>query len=136
MPAELRARRTELADDATGELLASGPRDADRPALYFSRHASRRAGRGSACATATERGRFLVPAALVAWLIALELALPWLFADLGRPGLGGRSRDLHPALELGRVLRRSCSAAASTRCCAWCWRRPGCCLAAATHRRS
>jgi hypothetical protein len=30
----------------------------------------------------TERGRFLVPAALVAWVIALELALPWLLADL------------------------------------------------------
>ena len=30
-----------------------------------------------------ERGRFLVPAALVAWVIALELTLPWLLADLG-----------------------------------------------------
>ena len=30
----------------------------------------------------TERGRFLAPAALVAWVIALELALPWALADL------------------------------------------------------
>ena len=35
----------------------------------------------------TERGRFLVPAALVAWVIALGLTLPWLFADL--PSLSG-----------------------------------------------
>jgi hypothetical protein len=35
----------------------------------------------------TERSRFLVPAALVAWVIALGLALPWLFADL--PSLSG-----------------------------------------------
>ena len=34
-----------------------------------------------------ERGRFLVPAAIVAWVIALGLALPWLFADL--PALAG-----------------------------------------------
>jgi hypothetical protein len=83
VPAELRARRTELADDATGELLARGPRDADRPALYFT--GTRPAVRaGISVRYGTERGRFLVPAALVAWLIALELALPWLLADLGR----------------------------------------------------
>jgi hypothetical protein len=83
VPTELRARRTELADDATGELFASGPLDADRPALYFS---GARAGvrAGISVRYGTERGRFLVPAALVAWLIALELALPWLLADLGR----------------------------------------------------
>ncbi len=31
---------------------------------------------------ATERSGFLVPAMLVAWVIALELGLAWLFADL------------------------------------------------------
>jgi hypothetical protein len=83
VPGELRARRTELADDATGEVLATGPRDADRPALYFSGEApDMRA--GISVRYGTERGRFLVPAALVAWLIALELALPWWLADLGR----------------------------------------------------
>jgi hypothetical protein len=83
VPFELRARRTELVDDATGEVLSGGPRDADRPALYF---AGTRPGvaAGISVLYGTERGRFLVPAALVAWLIALELALPWLFADLGR----------------------------------------------------
>jgi hypothetical protein len=98
VPFELRARRTELVDDATGEVLSGGPRDADRPALYFagtrlpsSASSARRTGQLSTGVAAgisvrygTERGRFLVPAALVAWLIALELALPWLFADLGR----------------------------------------------------
>ncbi len=37
----------------------------------------------------TERGRFLVPASLVAWVIALGLALPWLFADLGALATSG-----------------------------------------------
>ena len=37
----------------------------------------------------TERGRFLVPAALVAWVIALELALPWLLADLAALATSG-----------------------------------------------
>jgi len=83
VPGELRARRTELADDATGSALASGPRDADRPSLYFS--ATRPdVQAGISVRYGTERGRFLVPAALVAWLIALELALPWLLADLSR----------------------------------------------------
>ena len=36
-----------------------------------------------------ERGRFLVPAALVAWVIALELALPLFLADLGALALSG-----------------------------------------------
>jgi hypothetical protein len=83
VPAELRARRTVLADDTTGELFASGPRDADRPALYFSA-AWAGVRPGISVRYGTERGRFLVPAVLVAWLIALELALPWLLADLGR----------------------------------------------------
>ena len=83
VPLELRARRAELVDDATGSVLASGPRDADRPSLYFA--ATRPDLRaGLSVSYGTERGRFLVPAALVAWLIALELALPWLFGDLGR----------------------------------------------------
>jgi hypothetical protein len=83
VPFELRARRTELVDDATGEILSVGPRDADRPALYFFGGAAG-VDAGISVRYGTERGRFLVPAAVVAWLIALELALPWLLADLGR----------------------------------------------------
>jgi hypothetical protein len=83
VPVELRARRTELADDATGAVLASGLRDADRPSLYF---AATRPDlqAGISVRYGTERERFLVPAALVAWLIALDLALPWLLANLAR----------------------------------------------------
>jgi hypothetical protein len=81
VPDEMRARTTEMIDNLTGEVLASGPRDADRPAVYYVA-AGTRMEPGLSVRYATERGRFLVPAALVAWVIVLELALPWLLADL------------------------------------------------------
>jgi hypothetical protein len=82
VPDELRARTTTLADNVTGTVLAEGPRDADRPFVYYVADTGRRLEPGLSVRYGTERGRFLVPAALVAWVIALELALPWLFADL------------------------------------------------------
>jgi hypothetical protein len=84
VPDEMRARTTELVDNMTGAVLAAGPRDADRPAVYFVADTGRRLEPGLSVRYGTERGRFLVPAALVAWVIALELALPWLLADLSR----------------------------------------------------
>jgi hypothetical protein len=84
VPDEMRARTSELVDNRTGTVLASGPRDADRPAVYYVADAGRRVEPGLSVRYGTERGRFLVPAALVAWAIALELALPWLLADLAQ----------------------------------------------------
>jgi hypothetical protein len=84
VPDEMRARTTELVDNMTGAVLAAGPRDADRPAVYYVADTGRRLEPGLSVRYGTERGRFLVPAALVAWVIALELALPWLLADLSR----------------------------------------------------
>jgi hypothetical protein len=82
VPDEMRARTTEMIDGFTGEVLATGPRDTDRPAIHFVADAGTRLSPGLRVSYGTERGRFLVPAALVAWVIALGLALPWLFADL------------------------------------------------------
>jgi hypothetical protein len=82
VPDEMRARTSELVDNRTGAVLAAGPRDADRPAVYYVADTGRRLEPGLSVRYGTERGRFLVPAALVAWVIALELALPWLLADL------------------------------------------------------
>ena len=82
VPDEMRARTTEMVDDRTGAVLAAGPRDADRPAVYFVADAGTRMDPGLSVRYGTERGRFLTPAALVAWVIALELALPWALADL------------------------------------------------------
>src|SRR6201991_4187475 len=78
----MRARPTALVDNMTGAVRAAGPRDADRPAVYYVADTGRRLEPGLSVRYGTERGRFLVPAALVAWVIALELALPWLLADL------------------------------------------------------
>jgi hypothetical protein len=82
VPDELRARTTELIDNLTGAVLAAGRRDADRPTIHYVSHADTRMEPGLSVRYGTERGRFLVPAALVAWVIALELVLPWLLADL------------------------------------------------------
>lgn len=82
VPDEMRARTTRLGDNVTGEVLAEGPRDADRPFVYYVADTGRRLEPGLSVRYGTERGRFLIPAAVVAWVIALELALPWLFADL------------------------------------------------------
>jgi hypothetical protein len=89
VPDEMRARTTELIDNVTGTVLASGARDADRPAVYYAAGAGRRLEPGISVRYGTERGRFLVPAALVAWVIALELALPRLLADLSHLASSG-----------------------------------------------
>jgi hypothetical protein len=89
VPDELRARTTEMIDDFTGAVLATGPRDADRPAIHYVADAGVRVDPGLSVSYGTERGRFLVPAALVAWVISLGLALPWLFADLGALATSG-----------------------------------------------
>ncbi len=82
VPDEMRARTTELIDNLTGRVLATGAHDADRPSVYFVADAGVRMEPGLSVRYGTERGRFLVPAALVAWVLTLELALPWLLADL------------------------------------------------------
>ncbi len=87
VPEELRARTTELLDDLSGAVLARGPRDTDRPAIHYVAEPDVSASPGLSVIYAPERSRFLVPAALVAWVIALGLTLPWLFADL--PSLSG-----------------------------------------------
>jgi hypothetical protein len=87
VPEEMRARTTDLVDDVTGQVLARGPRDTDRPAIHYVAEPDARVSPGLSVIYGTERSRFLVPASLVAWVIALGLALPWLFADL--PSLSG-----------------------------------------------
>jgi hypothetical protein len=87
VPDEMRARTTDMIDNLTGDVLASGPRDADRPAIHYIAEADARVLPGLIVRYGTERGRFLVPAMLVAWVIALGLTLPWVFADL--PSLAG-----------------------------------------------
>jgi len=82
VPDEMRARTTDMVDDLTGRVLALGPRDTDRPAIHYVAEADAAARPGLSVSYGAERGRFLVPAAIVAWVIALGLALPWLFADL------------------------------------------------------
>jgi hypothetical protein len=89
VPDEVRARTTELLDNPTGALLAEGPRDAVRPAVHYVAAAGARIEPGLSVHYGMERGRFLVPAALVAWVIALELTLPWLFADLSALAVSG-----------------------------------------------
>ena len=83
VPPGLRARSTDLFDDATGTLLRAGARDADRPAIYFIADPHEELQRpGLLVQYGAERWRFLGPAALVATVICLLVALPWLFADL------------------------------------------------------
>jgi hypothetical protein len=90
VPSDLRARTTTLSDNATGLVLASGERDADRPALYFSADPSESFVRpGLVVAYGAERWRFLGPAAIVAAVIALLVFPPWVFADLR--SLAGRA---------------------------------------------
>jgi hypothetical protein len=83
VPPGLRARSTSLLDDETGAVLAVGARDADRPAIYFTSDPARELARpGLIVAYGAERWRFLGPAALVAAVITLLVAPPFLFADL------------------------------------------------------
>ena len=83
VPSDLKARTTRLWDAETGGVLATGARDADRPALYVSIDPARPPGRAEVVVDfGAERGRFLGPAAIVSSVITLLVALPWLFADL------------------------------------------------------
>jgi hypothetical protein len=82
VPEEMRARTADMVDDVTGVVLARGPRDTDRPAIHYIAASDAAVSPGLSVSYGAERGRFLVPAALVAWVIALGLALPSLFADL------------------------------------------------------
>ena len=105
VPDEMRARTTDMVDDVTGAVLARGPRDTDRPAIHYVAEPDATVSPGLSVSYGAERGRFLVPAALVAWVIALGLALPSLFADL--PSLAGVAEpgDRDPALVLGDLQR-------------------------------
>lgn len=82
VPEEMRARTTRMIDNRTGLELAAGPRDADRPAIHYVADTGAGIEPGLSVTYGTERNRFLVPAALLAWVIALGLAVPWLIADL------------------------------------------------------
>jgi hypothetical protein len=83
VPPDLKARTTSLVDDATGEVLATGERDTDRPALYFAADPARMPARpGVTVAYGAERSRFLAPAAVVATIITLLIVAPLLLADL------------------------------------------------------
>lgn len=83
VPPDLRARTTELVDNATGEVLVTGERDTDRPALYYVADPVKPPAEPDvSVAYGAERLRFLGPAAMVAAVITLLLALPWAFADL------------------------------------------------------
>jgi hypothetical protein len=90
VPPGLRARTTDLFDDATDTLLRAGARDADRPAIYFIADPRADLQRpGLLVQYGAERWRFLGPAAIVATVICLLVALPWVFADLGALAASG-----------------------------------------------
>ena len=119
VPEDLRARTTRLWDAASGEVLVSGIVDADRPALYYVGDPARQPARPQVVVDyGAERSRFLGPAAIVATVIALLVALP---SAVRRPpdAVGERRPGDRPrALDLGRVLRaraphRRASAAAA-----------------------
>lgn len=82
VPEDLKARRTVLVDGATGRRLAAGERDTDRPALYFRAEPPLPESPELVIDFAAERWPFLAPAALIASIIALLIAPPFLFSDL------------------------------------------------------
>ncbi|HWM12190.1 MAG TPA: hypothetical protein VNO82_22710 [Solirubrobacteraceae bacterium] len=83
VPTDLKARTTQLWDAGTGVELVSGARDSDRPALYFVADPVRPPTQPEVVVDyGAERSRFIAPAAIVATVIALLVALPLLFADL------------------------------------------------------
>lgn len=82
VPDGMRARSADIVDNRTGELLLEGPHDSDRPGLHYVSGAAASLEPGLRVRYATERGGFLVPAMLVAWVIAAELGFAALFADL------------------------------------------------------
>ena len=132
VPNDLRARTTTLVDAAGGIVLATGVRDSDRPALYLGAElAHAPAEPGVLVAYGAERGRFLTPAAIVAAVIMLLLAVPLLFSDLERlagsagPAIGivlstsavfsalVLRTDEHPLLRLMLVRYRLCLVAST-----------------------
>ena len=82
VPADLKARRTRLVDGASGRWLAAGEPDADRPALYLRAEPPLPEEPEIVIEFAAERWPFLAPAALIASIIALLVAPPFLFSDL------------------------------------------------------
>jgi hypothetical protein len=82
VPADLKARSSLLVDAATGRRLAAGERDADRPALHFRAQAPLPQAAELVIDFVAERWRFIAPAALIASIIALLIAPPFLFSDL------------------------------------------------------
>jgi hypothetical protein len=83
VPTDLKARTTQLWDAATGTVLVTGVRDADRPALYYSGDPRHQPARPEVVVDyGAERGSFIAPAAIVATVISLLVGPPWLFADL------------------------------------------------------
>jgi hypothetical protein len=82
VPEDIKARRTLLVDGATGRRLAAGEPDADRPALYFRAEAPLPEAPELVIDFAAERWPFVAPAALIASIIALLIAPPFLFSDL------------------------------------------------------
>lgn len=82
VPDGMRARSADIVDNRTGDVLLDGPRNSDRPGLHYVVGAGTRAEPGLRVRYAVERGGFLVPAMLVAWVIAAELGFAVLFADL------------------------------------------------------
>jgi hypothetical protein len=82
VPEDIKARRTLLVDGATGRRLAAGEADADRPALYFRAEPPLPEAPELVVAFAAERWPFVAPAALIASIIALLIAPPFLFSDL------------------------------------------------------
>jgi hypothetical protein len=82
VPEDLKARRTLLVDGASGRRLAAGERDTDRAALYYRAEPPLPEAPELVIDFAAERWPFLAPAALIASIIALLIAPPFLFADL------------------------------------------------------
>jgi hypothetical protein len=82
VPDDLKARSTLLIDAANERRLAAGERNTDRPALFYRAEAPPPQAPWILIDFAVERWRFLAPAALVATIIALLVAPPFLFADL------------------------------------------------------
>jgi hypothetical protein len=88
VPSDLRARTTALGDSATEAVIATGERNSDRPAIYYSAAPDEQLVRPWVrVAYGAERWRFLAPAAIVAAVIALLVVPPLFFADL--PSLAG-----------------------------------------------
>jgi hypothetical protein len=69
VPEGMRARTVDIVDNFTGEVLAEGPQNDDRPGLHFVAEPGANLEPGLRVRYATERSGFLVPAMLVAWVL-------------------------------------------------------------------